>query len=92
MTVTMTMTEFNRYPSRVARAAQHGDVIITNHGTATLKISRVVPSDEDDPLARLEAAGLLQRAKNPTSTGVHPKYDTDIDLWAELDAERNRFE
>jgi hypothetical protein len=67
---TVTMTDLNRSPSRVARLAEREDVYVTERGVPRLRITRVEPRSRIDGLI---AAGLLAPAARP---GVIPRRST----------------
>jgi antitoxin (DNA-binding transcriptional repressor) of toxin-antitoxin stability system len=56
---TVTLTEYNQRPSRIARLARHEDVVITDRGQPVLRLSRI-----DQPPSRrdaLIASGVISR-------------------------------
>jgi PHD/YefM family antitoxin component YafN of YafNO toxin-antitoxin module len=91
MAATMTMTEFNRFPSKVAREAERQDVIITNRGVGVLKVSKIRLTE--DPIECLSRLGKVARLEQRSRfIGEHPKLTTDFDLGAMLDADRDHLE
>ena len=88
MALTVTMTEFNQNPSRVAKLAARDDVIVMRRGWPELRISRVTQSQ--NPLAELYESGLATPPRNGGKRGPLKTYNTDIDLGAALDQDRNK--
>ena len=90
---TITLTEFNRNPSRVARIARTEDVIITDHGVATLELRRV--DKQSSRLGQLRRQGRVQPARDRTP-GPFPGFGVDRDvaerLYQAFQAERGERE
>ena len=75
-TPTVTMTEFNRYPSRVARMARGGSVVVTDRGVPSLEIIDRSGASRSGRYQELLAQGLIEPASRGSaghiSTGVLP--------------------
>jgi hypothetical protein len=88
---TVTLTEFNRNPSRVAKIARSEDVIITDHGVATLEVRRI--DAHDSRLDQLRRAGQVRPARD-RSLDPFPDFGLDRDvadrLFADFEAERDQ--
>jgi hypothetical protein len=74
---TVTLTEFNRNPSRVARLAQTEDVIVTDHGVASLEVRRV--GGQSSRLDQLRRAGVIRPARD-RSRGAFPDFGIEPGL------------
>ena len=87
---TVTLTEYNQRPSRVARLARHEDVIITDRGQAVLRLSRIGPPSSRR--AALLASGVITRPAR--RRGPLPRSSTPQDVARsvieEWEAERDR--
>ena len=86
---TVTLTDLSRHGARIARLAEHGDVIVTDRGIPRLRISRF---DSGSQMERLVAAGLLVP---PARQGVVPMASsldraTARQAIVEFEAERQR--
>ena len=96
MTVDMSLTDFNQNPSRAARLADSGDVIILRRGKPAYRLSRIVPSPSQNRIAELLDAGLLAPARaqhaDPRASARHTPVPTDVDLGLALDADRRRLD
>ena len=90
---TITLTQFNRNPSRVAKIAREQDVIITDHGVPALEVRRV--DSRGGRLDRLRRAGQLRPARD-RSSDPFPDFGVDPDvadrLFEEFEEERARRE
>jgi hypothetical protein len=90
---TITLTEFNRNPSRVAKIARTEDVIITDHGVATLELRRI--HAHSSRLDQLRRQGQVQPARD-RSSDPFPDCGVDRDaaerLFAAFEAERGERE
>jgi len=88
---TVTLTEFNRNPSRVAKTARDEDVVITDHGVATLELRRI--DRGVSRLDRLRRAGQVRPARD-RSTEPFPDFGLDHDvadgLVAAFESERDQ--
>ncbi|MDR1999165.1 MAG: hypothetical protein LBQ06_04385 [Frankiaceae bacterium] len=89
---TVTLTEYNQRPSRVARLARYEDVIITDRGQPVLRLSRI----EQPPSRRdaLIASGVISRPARRRAGEPLPRPSTPpeaarsiIETW---EAERER--
>ena len=90
---TVSMTEFNQNPSRIARLAERDEVIVLRRGRAVLKVTGVDASAGEDPLDAMIRAGLARppRARK-RRTDPFPSVRTNADLGTMLDADRNRLD
>ena len=90
---TITLTEFNRNPSRVAWLARTEDVILTDHGVATLELRAIgKPASRLDELRR---AGLVSPARDRSRTPIPDaalKPGLSQRLYAAYEDERDRRE
>lgn len=90
---TVSMTEFNQHPSRVAKLAANDEVVVLRRGKAVLRIVGVDPASLDDPVDRLIGAGLAHPPRrSQRRTTPFPSIDTDIDLGAMLETDRSRLD
>ena len=86
----MTMTEFNRNPSRAARLARTEAVIITDHGVPSLRIDSLLPME--NPLDRLVKAGRATPPSRPRGKPFpRPEIHRDLvrEAIANWEAERD---
>lgn len=88
----ISLTEFNQNPSRAARLADRGEVIVLRRGRPAYRITRIV--SVTDPLDELVASGLARPPRSPTRTSPRrfPTVTTAVDLASALEAERTRFD
>ncbi|WP_454132529.1 type II toxin-antitoxin system Phd/YefM family antitoxin [Microbacterium lacticum] len=87
---TVSMTEYNQHPSRVARAVEaEGEVVVMRRGRPVLRIVRV--DDTSDPVEAMIAAGVLTapRAESPRSQRPLPGPAALTDVGALLDDDRD---
>jgi hypothetical protein len=91
---TITLTEFNQNPSRATRLADTDDVLVLRRGVVAYRLQRVHEEPGDDPVEALVQAGLLSppRRSNKPRPQHLPVAHTDIDLGAELEADRGRLD
>lgn len=90
--VTVTLTEFNRQPSRLARLAENGPVVVSRFGEPYLVISRAAQSADHVAVSR--ARGTLRPAATPTTavlTRPAILFDDARGTLDELDAEGDPF-
>ncbi|MDR0783010.1 MAG: hypothetical protein LBE83_04535 [Propionibacteriaceae bacterium] len=90
---TITLTEFNRNPSLIARLARTRNVIITDHGAATLEIRRI-----DSQGSRLDELRRLGQVRPVRDRSSDPFPDFEVDpalasrLMAAFEEERDQRE
>ncbi|MCL1841644.1 MAG: type II toxin-antitoxin system Phd/YefM family antitoxin [Propionibacteriaceae bacterium] len=91
--VTITMTEFNRNPSRVTSALESGEtdvVRVTKRGVPAFEVKRIeVPTD---PIEALIAAGKATPPKDTSRLPIDWKPEPvppGVDLLDELERDRN---
>lgn len=89
---TVSMTEFNQRPSRVARLAADADVIVLRRGKPVLKITHVGQDEPDDPLDALIRSGLVRPPRSGSREQPLPSIRTDVDLDAALAGQRGRLD
>ena len=88
---TVTLTEYNQRPSRVARLARHEDVIITDRGQAVLRLSRIGPSSSRRA-ALIESGVITRPARRRRGPLPQPSTPRDVarSVVKEWEAERDR--
>jgi len=79
--VTITLTEFNRHPSRATAMARREKVVILNNGVPEFTIEHTPPPRSG--LARLVAAGAATPPRDVASV-LPPPVVLDVDIDAEL--------
>jgi antitoxin (DNA-binding transcriptional repressor) of toxin-antitoxin stability system len=86
----VTLTEYNQRPSRVARLARYEDVIITDRGEPVLRLSRIdkPPSWRD----ALITAGVISRPATRRTALPRPSTLPEVanSIITEWEAERDR--
>ena len=75
---TITMTEFNRNPSRAARLARVEPLTVTDHGEPSLEV-RSLAKKQLSNYERLLSEGRITPAKNRTRMPINwPKVDPQV--------------
>jgi len=82
----MTKSEFNLQPSVAAGLTATGDVIITERGVPTYKLSRIPQSG--DPWQRLIQSGLVTPAASTRHLVAEAQSFTGLPLGALIDEDR----
>ncbi|MDR1448724.1 MAG: hypothetical protein LBI84_00710 [Propionibacteriaceae bacterium] len=90
---TISLTEFNRNPSRATRLADGGEVIVLRRGVAAYRLERV-REQPGDPVEALIQAGLLAPARRTGGQRARqlPVARGAVDLGSALDADRSRLD
>jgi len=90
---TVTLTEFNRRPSRVAAMARTEDVIVTDRGAPALELRSI-----GQPVSRLDHLRRSGKIRPARDRSAEPAPDFEVDpvlaarLYAAFEAERGEGE
>jgi len=88
----MTLTEFNRNPSRATRLAEQEDVIVERHGMGAFRLSKIEPQPRTVEALLAAGKAIPARQKMDISRMVpNVEIDPAIDIYADMRAHRDRF-